>query len=1856
MQDQNQQTKLYGEDLSQIDEELSKQDIFLQHLKKVYGYRKYRCKSTEKIKNKQLCENQFMIQQRNDQKNPSETDSKFNNSLFDLQKQKQCNKATQNFLDVSLQSQEDHNNLSTNECENKSIIDLNADQSITKNTESLHTNRSNYIELLRQERCKLHQSQDQQISIKKRINILKQHEDNLRRVRQESKTTTLGIYSTKRRIFEEELIKQDIEDLSKMQISIRNENARQIREQLAKSLYDSKQKLKDKMVQEGAQVRLMTKANEEQRQKELEQITHIQRERVQKVKEQLNRSHEAIERFKEQKQMDYKKSYEQKLTIHKYLVNEKQKELNKLKQAENQLVKKLSSSKILTLQQNKMLQFSYYHNIIQVGEQYPQIKKEYEEKNNFHALNSASKSPKNNKSQNSSFEKSDSNSILRRRQSNYFTSTNKNDTSVKNSNKNLLPYQQNQFNFKSCGNSPKRSSSVEYQINSLQKQQQLEMKQGSGKFQSKNQQNNKSQNNSQLSVNQKRKKEDSNHQMGDELDQHQSIKQSNYLDESKLNQNEHQILDQQEMTESQQYYQDNDNLDQNYRDDDELGHQNQSYNLSQQENHNPTIHASELQSQNNFDNQYQNDEKDQNNPQKNQFSFKNSSQLSRKQQMDNEDDYNYQNQNYDQTQQNENEDNQEIYENHKSQAQASRNSSQESKSIHQSNLHQKQHKKSEIHGNPQSWNHIEYDEQGEPIVVQQEVNHYTNHLNNSLKKQQVKVNSTSQKQTDSAKKQKKSEIDGNPTSWNHIEFNEQGDPIVVKQQQNAYHDYVSKNQNKKPEKSKEAHIENKETLKVDNFEKSTKQSFVSVNSKQDINQSTTEIIPQKINLTYEEYMNQNKDHFKQIEEETKEGIVKTDQKNQNVNSKKEQKTPLISKNQDKNDKSKKMVDQSNHNTLHVQQVDAKKSTNNLLKEDHLDIDQRSVQEHSVITNNMNFDNQTIQDEELRGEYEEDTNINSLIDDRLSTKKMMISDKSFKIDLILNHQPTISPENLKYAENKEKFQLFFQRNADKILKQIQKQGIYKESQNESVIKFQDFQQFINKMFESDNFIIIESEQNRQNIMKNKNISLILSTLLKEFLKTVRKFDDKTIVDEKNFELGIEDMMDFFEFWIRVDDQIQVKYDYSTQPELQNETLSKSQNPQKQQSSNQSENQSKEQQKPQQPAFAQARLKSLLEGNIKKLETIQNESMQIDTQQQNIINQTLQFLKSQYKKFEKKSLEDQQNEKVQTILSDSDVSLIQQQITAVFKDYSTMFSAQSKKQTFDEIQQSQNFMNINNYFKFVKEFGIQSDKVQGAQIIEIFNRNCTGKQMNYNQFLNSLLKIVEIKENCIFVDQKTQIIAIAKMLKLKIQLNTKDNNKIKKYAVDNSSSTKSIKSQNRSLSPKNESSQSQNSTESNKLNWSDLEKLSYQQINSLGNKKASKTEQNLSPQKVNKREVVVKKAVDSNNNQINKTDEQNKNKKNTDDNFNPNDLIDADDEHETNEILDKQYRITKQAIIRKKSPAEREENSPKLPPINGYNSDLSSKPLSEISSKKDSITNVRMIRQINKSPKAQSTSPPPKQIQPIAGNIAKSPRLNGINAYSMRYKNGNGVQSINRGSQSPNIRNTIPSKKPLINESAEKSRSPKLLAENIIQNNSIPQQQLSPPIFQQQNNPQEEQAIQDAIMKSTQFRNFLKNRAMQIQNDLVNINKIPNPQDFNTPTKFQNEQQQQMQNPQFAPQQLPPFSYQQQQQQPQQNFSYKKNNLQQQHNQIQQQQYPSPQLQPQSPSNMGIIPQNIISGNYSFGKINQYANNLNNDQNIPNQAFARGSQLLPTNVPDNFQNSGVRVIPVMNHQGFSQDKMQ
>lgn len=38
--------------------------------------------------------------------------------------------------------------------------------------------------------------------------------------------------------------------------------------------------------------------------------------------------------------------------------------------------------------------------------------------------------------------------------------------------------------------------------------------------------------------------------------------------------------------------------------------------------------------------------------------------------------------------------------------------------------------------------------------------------------------------------------------------------------------------------------------------------------------------------------------------------------------------------------------------------------------------------------------------------------------------MMISDKSFKIDLILNHQPTISAENYKYHENKEKFQLFF----------------------------------------------------------------------------------------------------------------------------------------------------------------------------------------------------------------------------------------------------------------------------------------------------------------------------------------------------------------------------------------------------------------------------------------------------------------------------------------------------------------------------------------------------------------------------------------------------------------------------------------------------------------------------------------------------------------------------------------------------------------------------------------------------------------------------------------------------------------
>ncbi|EAS00430.2 hypothetical protein TTHERM_00221030 (macronuclear) [Tetrahymena thermophila SB210] len=462
MQEQNQSLKYNEEELSQIDEQLSKQDIFLQHLKKVYGYRKYRCKSTGKIKNKQLYENQFMIQQRTDQKNPSEIDSQQYNSLMDAQIQKQNNRATQNFLDISLQSQEEHNNLSTNECENKSIIESNVDQSISKNTDSLLTKRSNYIELLRQERSKLHKSEDQQISIKKRINILKQHEDNLRRVRQESKTTAFGIYSTKRRIFEEELIKQDIEDVSKMQISIRNENAKQIREQLAKSLYDSKQKLKEKMVQDGAYVRQMTKANEEQRQKELEQLSFIQRERVQKVKEQLNKSHEAIERFKEQKQMDYKKSYEQKLTIHKYLVNEKQKELNKLKQAEKQLVKKLSSSKILTLQQNKMLQFSYYHNIIQVGEQYPQIKKEYEQKNHVHDFNglNSSKSPKNNKSLNSSFEKSDSNSILRRRQSNYFTQANTNQTSTKNSQKNLFPYQQNQNIFKSSGNSPKRSSSV----------------------------------------------------------------------------------------------------------------------------------------------------------------------------------------------------------------------------------------------------------------------------------------------------------------------------------------------------------------------------------------------------------------------------------------------------------------------------------------------------------------------------------------------------------------------------------------------------------------------------------------------------------------------------------------------------------------------------------------------------------------------------------------------------------------------------------------------------------------------------------------------------------------------------------------------------------------------------------------------------------------------------------------------------------------------------------------------------------------------------------------------------------------------------------------------------------------------------------------------------------------------------------------------------------------------------------------------------------------------------------------------------------------------------------------------------
>ncbi|KAL4503404.1 hypothetical protein ABPG72_001010 [Tetrahymena utriculariae] len=460
MQENNYSQNQYGEDLSQIDEELSKQDIFLQHLKKVYGYRKYRCKSTGKIKNKQVYENQSMIQQRNDQKHPRETDSKFNNSLMDVQNQKQYNRAKQSFLDISLQSQEVHNNLSTKECENKSITDLNADQSISKNTESLLTNRSNYIELLRLERSKLHQNQDQQISIKKRINILKQHEDNLRRVRQESKTTTFGIYSTKRRIFEEELIKQDIEDLSIMRISIRNENAKQIREQLNKSLYDSKQKLKEKMVQEGAQVRLMTKANEQQRQKQLEQLIHNQRERVQKVKEQLNKSHEVIERFKEQKQMDYKKSYEQKLTIHKYLVNQKQQELNKLKHAEKQLVKKLSSSKILTLQQNKMLQYSYYHNIIQFGEQYPQITKEYEEKNHFHGLSSSSKSPKNNKSLNSSFENSDSNSILRRRQSNYFTQANTNQSSLKNSNKSLLPYQQNQISFKSCGNSPKRSSSV----------------------------------------------------------------------------------------------------------------------------------------------------------------------------------------------------------------------------------------------------------------------------------------------------------------------------------------------------------------------------------------------------------------------------------------------------------------------------------------------------------------------------------------------------------------------------------------------------------------------------------------------------------------------------------------------------------------------------------------------------------------------------------------------------------------------------------------------------------------------------------------------------------------------------------------------------------------------------------------------------------------------------------------------------------------------------------------------------------------------------------------------------------------------------------------------------------------------------------------------------------------------------------------------------------------------------------------------------------------------------------------------------------------------------------------------------
>lgn len=44
--------------------------------------------------------------------------------------------------------------------------------------------------------------------------------------------------------------------------------------------------------------------------------------------------------------------------------------------------------------------------------------------------------------------------------------------------------------------------------------------------------------------------------------------------------------------------------------------------------------------------------------------------------------------------------------------------------------------------------------------------------------------------------------------------------------------------------------------------------------------------------------------------------------------------------------------------------------------------------------------------------------------------------------------------------------------------------------------------------------------------------------------VRKVEDQSIFDEKNIEFGIEDMMDFFEFWIRVDEKLVVKYDFKS----------------------------------------------------------------------------------------------------------------------------------------------------------------------------------------------------------------------------------------------------------------------------------------------------------------------------------------------------------------------------------------------------------------------------------------------------------------------------------------------------------------------------------------------------------------------------------------------------------------------------------------------------------------------------------------------------------------------------------------